>query len=62
LKHRVIAFTKVAFGDIQKAKMVHNFSDFVQVAILDSQDAEIELAWPCDTFKHRLIKYDKFAF
>jgi hypothetical protein len=40
----------------------HQLSESVQVAFLDAQDAENELAWPFDSVKHRFIDFTKVVY
>jgi hypothetical protein len=66
MKHRFVDITKIAFQDVHKAVyeflgpfayLKLNKSDFIQVALFDTQGAENEYVWPLDILKtliHRL--------
>jgi hypothetical protein len=39
----------------------HHFREFVQIVLLDAQEAENEFAWNLYTLNHRFIDFSKVA-
>jgi hypothetical protein len=39
-----------------------DLSDFVQIAFVDAQNAENDLAWPFEKLKHRFVDFSKVVF
>jgi hypothetical protein len=63
--------TKFLFQNAQKAfyelqgpfaYLKHHLSNFVQVALVDDQDAETDIPSPFVNFKHRIIDFTKVVF